>query len=78
MRHQCLGCGKKFYFERSKIQHYQMCNLAKILTEGLMRMIKTMNDLMPSVAQATEACRELGIALKEYETNDGQQDGSGG
>ena len=66
MRHQCLGCGKKFYFQRSMIQHYDMCNLAKVLNEGLTRMVRAMNDLIPSVAQAADACRELGVALEKY------------
>ncbi len=77
MRHQCLGCGKNFYFMQSMILHYDMCNLAKIINEGLKKMVKAMNALLPSAAEAADACRQLGIAMKEYETNK-QQDGSGG
>ncbi len=77
MRYQCLGCGKKFFFQQSMFRHYDMCNLAKILNEGLKKFLKVMNDLMPSVAQAADACNELGIAMKKYvEIDDDQQDKS--
>ena len=69
MRHQCAGCGNKFFFKRNLVLHYDMCNLAKVINEGLKKMVVAMDAFLPSVAEATEACRQLGIAMKEYEIN---------
>lgn len=64
-RHTCLGCGKKFFFKRNMYAHYEKCDLAKILNEGLRKVMKSVNDLFPSVQQATDALLELGEAMRK-------------